>query len=181
MKRTQASILVILVVALLVGLSAGSQQGDIPGQIVIEVLTEEGFQPLDYSIVETVVPTIRISGPLPEGYRIFNDRPDGRAGIDGGLAGLGREITDSFEETALGVVEGTLAFLYGVNDVIVTDAAEGLRVLVSARMLNYTLEFEDVNGNGRLDISEDADWDGVLDAGEDLNGNDLLHFDDVCF
>jgi uncharacterized repeat protein (TIGR01451 family) len=178
MKRIKASIMVILVVAMLVGLSAGSQQGNIPGQIVIEVLTEDGFQPLDYSIVGTVVPTIRISGPLPEGYRVFNDRPDGRAGIDGGPAELGREITDSFVEIAPGVVEGTLAFLYGANDIIVTDGAESPALITSSQMLNYTLEFEDVNGNGILDTGEDINWDGVLNAGEDLDGNDLLDLDE---
>ena len=178
MKRTKAQIAVILVVALLVGLSAGSQQGDIPGQIVIEVLTDDGFQPLDYSIVGTVVPTVRIRGLLPEGYRVFNDRTDGRAGINGGAGGLGREITDNFDETSPGVIEGSLAFLYGANDVIITDAAETPEVLASVRMLNYTPDFEDVNGNGVLDKEEDVDYDGVLDEGEDRNGNRLLDHDE---
>jgi uncharacterized repeat protein (TIGR01451 family) len=171
---------VFLVVALLGGVPAGSEQGVTAQEIRIEVLTEEGFQTLDYSIVGTVVPTIRISGPLPEGYRIFNDRPDGRAGVNGGLGGLGREITDRFAETAPGVVEGTLAFLYGANDIIITDGARIPNVLASVEMLNYTPDFEDVNGNGLLDREEDINFNGVLNEGEDKNGNGLLdHAEDV--
>jgi len=178
MTRTRCFAAVLLVAALLGSIPAGSEQSGSAGEIRIEVLTEEGFRTLDYSIVGTVTPTIRITGPLPRPYRVFNDRPDGRAGVDGGLGGLGREITDSFAEIAPGVVEGTLAFLYGTNDIIITDDARIPNMLVSVEMLNYTPDFEDVNGNGLLDREEDLDYDGILDEGEDINRNGLLDHDE---
>ena len=143
--------------------------------INIEVLTPEGWQPLDFSVVGSVTPTVRISGELPEGFRVFNDRLDGRAGIEGGPNGLGRELTELFQP-ADGGWEASFPVLVGVNTILVTD--ETGEILASATMLNYSPQFEDLNGNGVLDTGEDVNHNGVLDPGEDVNGNGVLDIDE---
>ena len=137
--------------------------------IDIEVDDGTGFRSLDYALVGATEPTLRISGDLPPGFRVFNTRTDGRAGLDGG----GREITVEFTETTPGVWEATLPMLIGQNTIVVTDVGGG-DAQASATMFNYNLVFEDVNGNGLLDTGEDLDHDSELDVGEDQNGNGEL-------
>ncbi len=133
------------------------------------------FEPLDFSVVGTANPTVRVRSDLPSDFRLFNTRLDGRAGVDGNR----REITRarySFQATSQGTVV-SFDVLVGQNTIIVTDNT-GADTLAVATMLNYSLDFEDVNGNGQLDTGEDTNANGVLDAGEDANGNELLDFNE---
>lgn len=151
--------------------------GDSP---LIEVSTSQGFLPLDYSVVASVMPTVQIRGDLPAGARIFNDRTDGRAGIGGGVNGLGKEVSSDryqIDEVAPQTLQVTLDVLAGVNAILVTDT-DATEIIASATMLNYSPDFEDLNGNELLDTGEDANHNGELDPGEDVNGNQALDVDE---
>lgn len=158
---------------------ASPPSGSVAGDIALEVLVEDEFQPLDFSVVGGVAPTIRIRGTLPVGFRVWNDRPDSRAGILGGENGNGKEVTGSFIQTQPNQWEweGPVNVLHGVNTILLTDASAD-HTLATATMLTYSPRFEDVNGNGVLDTDEDTDRDGLLDPDEDGNGNQFLDFDE---
>ncbi|HIC96439.1 TPA: hypothetical protein EYP12_07440, partial [Candidatus Bipolaricaulota bacterium] len=173
MRWARAS-LVVAVLGLLGAIALAPEAP--PPEITIEVWILEDWQPLDFSVVGSVTPRVRISGELPEGFRAFNARLDGRAGVQGGLHGLGREITALFQPVERGW-EAEFPVLVGANTIVVTDGAAET-VLASATMLNYSPDFEDLNGNGILDVNEDLNMNGILDPDEDLNGNELLDYDE---
>lgn len=145
-------------------------------KIVIEVENLPGtnqFEPLRNAIVPTLNPTVRFTGDLPAGVRVFIDRDDFRAGINGGPGGLGKEVTADFTLTDASTLEGSILLPDGVNRIVLTSDPT-LGALVAARMLNYGNSYEDTNGNGQLDAGEDRNLNGVLDPGEDLNNNGEL-------
>lgn len=146
----------------------------------IEVLNAtagpSAYQPLDFAVVGDLAPSVRLGEEFaPGAVRVFHQRPDGRAGIDGGLNGLGREITSDFTLVGTQLEASGVQVLVGRNSILVTDSSAA-NVLASATMLNYGSSFEDLNGDGLLDDDEDTDGDDLLDAGEDANGNELLDF-----
>jgi hypothetical protein len=133
----------------------------------IDLLLGEQTQPLDGSIAPTTTVTVRIRGDLTN-LVVIHDRPDGRAGLNG--AGL--TITPRFTLVQPGLWQAVIPAPVGLNTIRITDATGSL--LLTATALNYTLAFEDLNGNNLLDLGEDANGNGVLDPGEDRNGNGLL-------
>jgi hypothetical protein len=168
--RGRALVAVVFVCVLFASLVTAPARG--AQAVDIQLLTHVGFRPLDYSLARGSAVTVRISGALPDGFRVFNDRPDGRAGVDTGPNRLGREVTQLFELVSPAAYEAHFTVLLGVNSVVVTSS--NLAPLAVATMLSYGDAYEDVNGNGVLDADEDVNKNQVLDRGEDRNGNELL-------
>ncbi|MCG8408388.1 MAG: S8/S53 family peptidase [Phycisphaerales bacterium] len=151
---------------------------------LIEVDVDGTFTSLDKAIVPTANPTIRITRDVdvPPDFSVLLTREDNRAGIGGagksisvGAPGSGADL----EETGVGteVYEGSIPILTGVNTIRIQPNGGGADLL-AATMLNYSNDYEDVNGNGALDTGEDTDHDRELDVGEDVNGNNELDIDE---
>lgn len=158
--------------------------GHAAAQTTIEVYVDGGYAPLEKSVVSTCTPSIRIvrDVDVPSGFQVLLVREDQRAGYDG----LGKPIPAGppgpgilLAETAPGSNEyvGVIEVLVGFNELQIQPPGGGAP-LVAARMLNYSAENEDLNGNLLLDGDEDADGDLVLDISEDSNGNQLLDYNE---
>ena len=92
----------------------------------------------------------------------------GQTTLDGNGTGAGGG--NGIRYDASGTSDGTLRV---VNTVITNSIAGGTEDL--ALNFNGILDpGEDINGNGRLDSAEDTNNNGILDPGEDINGNGLL-------
>ena len=150
------------------------------GQTTIEVDVNGTFTPLDKAVVPTANPTIRITRDVdvPSDFTVLLTRADGRAGIGGagktitvGPVGSNAALGETGEGT--NVFVGIIQVLIGVNTIHIR-ATSGGPDLLTATMLLYTFEYEDLNGNGLLDRPEDINRNGLLDPGEDLNGNLFL-------
>ncbi len=153
--------------------------GFLSSEPILEVLVEGSYTPIEKALVGTPRPTLRITRPPGQPLGTVElHRDDGFAGVGGAGKSIPecapKQSLDCLAETSSGVFEGTIETLIGTNR-IEAFAPSGT---VSATMLNYTGGYEDLNGNGTLDLDEDVNENDVLDPGEDLNGNQLLDFDE---
>lgn len=146
----------------------------------IEVNVDGGFIPLEKALVPTCNASVRIirEPDIPVSFSVLLTRSDDRAGIGGagkaitvGASGSGAVLQETGPGT--GIYVGVVRVLIGVNTLRIQPVGGGPDFL-SATMLNYTLQFEDVNGNSLLDTGEDANHNGLLEDGEDVNGNKAL-------